>query len=422
MVVACATTAFAFGFPVVLADVGPGPLFYYRLLLFPGDVALAITLVAAAAFGATRKVRPGLATVLLAAMTAVLAVALAVHPSPQGVQTVARFAGAVGLAYAMSLLDRDERLVTVGALAALVVVQVGLAVAQIGTGGPLGLASFGEVADPLRDYAGAIGPRGTMHAMYVLAGLGLIAAFVLVREGLTAGRAALGFGFAAIAASLVGMTFSRAAAAGLVAACVALALAAPARRRAAAAAILCLVLGAGIPALLLAPGWLERASTSLRGRDTLLAESLGLISDAPIAGIGPGRTLFVLPLRYPDPPEIGYQPAHDVPLLAAVEGGVPAGAVALALLVALAWRSRRDLAAAALYLAFLPFVLTDHYPYTYMQGVTLFALWIGALDGLSHQTVPVLAPHPGVIALIERIRRALPGAPERAGGRRPPAG
>jgi O-antigen ligase len=404
MVVASTVTLFVFGFPVVLADLGPGPLFYYRLLVFPADLGLAAT-AAAVAFAVVRGQRPRLGTMLLALLTAALAVALAFHPSPQGVQTVLRFAGATALAFAVSAFSRDERLLAVGTLAVLTVTQIGLGVAQLVNGGPLGLPSFGEVADPLRDFAGALGPRGTMHGQYVLAGLGLVSALLLIREGLERGSR-VPFVLAGIASIAVGMTFSRAAAGALVLACVVLAAGAPERRRAVAVAILCLVAGAGIPALLLAPGWVDRASISLRGRDTLVEESLGLIADSPLVGIGPGRTLFVLPLRYPDVPEIGYQPVHDLPLLATVEGGLVAGGLAVALLGTLAWRARRDVAAAALFVAFLPPVLLDHYTYTYLQGVVLLAVWVGALDGLAARAAPVLAPHPRVLAIFARLRPA----------------
>jgi hypothetical protein len=349
-----------------------------------------VTSLAAIGVAITRRQRPGAGVLLLGLLTAALAVALAFHPSPQGVQTVLRFAGATALAYALSILSRDERLLAVGSLTVLVVAQIGLGVAQLVHGGPLGLPSFGEVADPLRDFSGALGPRGTMHGMYVLAGLGLVAALLLVREGFEQ-ETRLAFVAAGVAAIAVGMTFSRAAAAGLVVACVALTVCAPERRRAVAVAILCLAVGAGVPALLLAPGWGERASLTLRGRDVGIAESLGLIADSPLVGIGPGRSLFVLPVRYPDVPEIGYQPVHDFALLAAVEGGLVAGGIAVALLLTLAWRARRDLAAAALFLAFAPPVLLDHYTYTYLQGVVLLAIWVGMLDGLAARADPVLA-------------------------------
>jgi hypothetical protein len=385
MVVATALTLFAFAFPVVLADLGPGPLFFYRLLIFPADLALAVTAATATVVAFRQRSRPGLGTALLGMLTVALAVALAVHPSPQGLFIVARFAGATGLAFAISKLDRDERLLAVGVFAAVALAQLGLAVAQELHGGPLGLSSFGEIADPLLDY-GLLAPRGTMHAQYVLAGLSLIAALLLVRESFERRRPLVWSILGGIAVIPVGMTMGRAAALGVALACGALALRFSRQRRLVITAILCLSLGAGLTALAFRDSWLAKAAigASANGRDTLTEEAFALIADSPLVGVGPGRSVFVLRERYPVPPAlVGYQPVHDVPLLAAVEGGIVAGAIAVVLLLALAWRSRRDVRALALFGSFLPIVLTDHYPYTFLQGVVLLGVWVGALDGLS---------------------------------------
>jgi len=391
MVIATALTLFVFAFPVVLADLGPGPLFFYRLLVFPADLTLVVTAVAALVVGIRQRTRPGLGAALLAALTVVLAIALAVHPSPQGLFTVARFAGATGLAFAVSRLSRDERLLAVGVFAAVAFAQLGLAVAQELHGGPLGLTSFGEIADPLLDY-GLLAPRGTMHAQYVLAGLSLIAALLLVRESFERRRPLVWSVLAGVAVIPVGMTMGRAAALGVALACGALALGYLRQRRLVTTAILCLSLGAGLTAFAFRDSWLTKSAigASANGRDILTEEAFGLIGDSPLVGIGPGRSVFVLRERYPVPPAVvGYQPVHDVPLLAAVEGGVMAGAIAVVLLLALAWRSRRDVRALALFGSFLPIVLTDHYPYTFLQGVVLLGVWVGALDGLS---APAPAP------------------------------
>jgi O-antigen ligase len=386
LVVATGLTLFAFAFPTVLADLGPGPLFIYRLLIFPADLTLAVVALAAVAVAVRQRTWPALGTALLGSLTLALAVALAFNPSPQGLFTVARFAGATGLAFAISKLDRDERLLAVGVLATVTFAQLGLAIAQEIHGGPLGLPSFGETADPLLDY-GPLAPRGTMHGQYVLAGISLIAALLLARETFERTWPYLWSGLAGIAIVPVGMTMSRAAALGVALACGALALGFRRRPRLIAAAILCLALGFGLTAVAFRAGWLVKVSvgvTSAQGRETLNDEAFAMIASSPLIGIGPGRSVFVLRERYPIPPVlVGYQPEHSLPLLAAVEGGVVAGALMVALLVALGWRARRDVRALALFGAFLPFVLTDHYPYTLLQGLVLLGVWVGALDGLS---------------------------------------
>jgi len=144
-----------------------------------------------------------------------------------------------------------------------------------------------------------------------------------------------------------------------------------------------------------------------------------LIASSPLVGIGPGRSVYVERERYPVQPAIvGYAPAHDLPLLAAVEGGVVAGAIAVALLVALGWRARRDVRALAAFLAFLPLVLLDHYTYTYLQGLVLLAVWVGTLDGLASAS-PVLAPDAWMLAMLYRLMPRA-GAPAPRSTSRPP--
>ncbi len=390
MVIGCSLTLLVFAFPVVLADLGPGPTFYYRLLVFPADITIAVTAIAAAIVFVAQGRRSGPGVTLLGVLTLALAIAFAFHPSPQGMQTVARFAGVTGVAFALSVFRREERALAVAVLAIAALAEVALGLAQMGAGGPLGLPSFGEVADPLLDYDGVAVPRGTMHSVTALAGLGLVTATLVAREGLAAAFAGPVFAAAGIASALVGITFSRAAALGLTAACAALALGARMRPRRVAAALVCLALGAAIPAVYFHTGWQHRANLSLSGRDVITEQALGLIWDSPIVGVGPGRSLFALPEKYPDPPRFGYQPAHAFPLIATVEGGTAAGAVSVALLLVLAWRARRDMRALAIYLAFVPVVLTDHYPYTFLQGQVLLAAWIGSLDGLAGEAALAL--------------------------------
>lgn len=403
MVVAATITLLVFAFPVPLADLGPGPTFYYRLIVYPADVTLTVAALAAIAALLARGPRPGTGTTLLFALTASLAVALVFHPSAQGLQTVARFAGATALSYGLSRLGRDERILPAAMLGLVSLAEVGLGLGQMVRGAPLGLPSFGEVADPLLLYGSVASPRGTLHALPLLAGLGLVAAPLLVREGLERVRATVFFAAGGLAAALVGMTFSRGAALGLALAVAALVAGLGTDRRRVMRAAACLVIGAAIPAALFFDGWQHRATLSVSGRDTITEQAWTLIAEAPLTGVGPGRSVFALAERFPDPPRFGYQPGHALPLVAAVEGGVIGGALAVALLVTLGWRARRDLRAVAIFVAFLPAVLTDHYTYTYLQGQVLLAIWVGTLDGLA-------ADPSAALGLDPRLRRLLPRA------------
>jgi O-antigen ligase len=394
MVVAAALTLFVFAFPVVLADLGPGPYFYLRILLFPADLTLAVLIVAAIGVALAERSWPSPATAVLCLLTASLALALAFDPSPQGVLLVARFAGASALAFTIARARPDEKVLLIGTFAVVAFVQAGLAAAQIANGGPLGLPSFGEVADPLLDYNGALAPRGTMHTQYIIGALSLLAAVLLIREGLERPQTHRWLVLAGIAVAPVGTGFSRALALAVGLACGALALGLRRRPRAFAGAILALALGFGLTAIVFRAGWLLKSeatlATPLNGRDLLFQESLELIADSPLVGVGPARSVEAKQDKYPiPPPVVGYQPAHELPVLVATEAGLPAGIIAVALLIVLGWRARHDPRALALYLAFIPVVLTEHYPYTYLQGVVLLGVWIGALDGLS---APALAP------------------------------
>src|SRR5438105_1592957 len=302
MVILMAVTLFVFAFPVVLADFGPGALFYYRLLLFPADLALAATTIFVFWVAVSQRVRPGPATMLLGAFTVSLAVAWLVHPSPQGVQIVARFVGATSLALGFSILRRDERVLAVGTLTVVTGIQLAVAVAQMLGHGPLGLPSFGEIADPLLNYGGIFAPRGTMHAMYVLAGLALVTVFLIVREGLGARTRIAVFITAGILAAIVGLTMSRAAALGLVVSCGALLLGVRAQRRSLFQASAALATGAFVAALICLPGWTLKAATGLSGREIEVDQSTSLIPGSFLIGIGPGRSYAVLEQRYPGLP------------------------------------------------------------------------------------------------------------------------
>jgi hypothetical protein len=186
----------------------------------------------------------------------------------------------------------------------------------------------------------------------------------------------------------VGLTYSRTGAVGLLAVCAALAIGIRARPRAHVLAIALLLAGAGIPALTTLSGWtaraetLEVASASLSERGIFAAQGLALLAGAPVTGIGPGRSVIALREAAAARPGsiVLAEPVHNVPLLAAVEGGPLAGILATALLGCIAWRARARPAAIAVLVGFLPFVLLDHYPYTYAQGLVLFGIWLGSLS------------------------------------------
>ncbi len=120
-------------------------------------------------------------------------------------------------------------------------------------------------------------------------------------------------------------------------------------------------------------------------------------------GVGPGRYVIALTEKYgqePNPRVGFFKPVHNLPLLAAAEGGVPAGLLMTALLLAAAWRAfAGGRAGLAIYAAYLPFVVLDHFPYSFPMGMILTGVWLGAIELLARErqedpasTPPLAAP------------------------------
>jgi O-antigen ligase len=194
----------------------------------------------------------------------------------------------------------------------------------------------------------------------------------------------------AVAGVAVGLTYSRAgllALAGLLVP-VALALRSPRTRGAALALMAAAVIGFGATALVASSGWVGRAEeasarTNLdRGRGELADQAFALIRRHPVLGVGTGR--YVLAVEADR--EVAarstrlLQPVHAVPLLLVAEAGIPGLLAVLALGIAvLRAVVRGGLAGWALLLAYLPFLVLDHFPATFPQGLVVTAGWLGAL-------------------------------------------
>jgi hypothetical protein len=228
-----------------------------------------------------------------------------------------------------------------------------------------------------------------MYHPYVLAGFCALAACLLVLEGVRSARPLPWLVAAGLVVSPIGVLYTRSGPLALAIVCAGLALGARARPLAHAAAIGVLLVGAGIPALWQLDGWVAPTRpTVLNGREIFVSENLVLFERSPLVGIGPGRSVIELRKEFGDDPSLEQllQPVHDVPALAAVEGGIAAGIVAAVLVVFLAWCVRRDALGLALLGPLLPFFLLDHWPYTYPQGLVLTGVWLGFLDARAAAT------------------------------------
>lgn len=389
--------------PLVIKGFGDPKLPYeYVTIIFPVDLAF-VALLTASAAPLARRIRGGLAgpgTVLWTVLAAVMTLAWLVHPSARGLHTVGELWGTAALAGTVAeALETGLGSVVLGALGLVAAVETVWATLQLVTGSSLGLGSFGEDADPFFHFSRTVeAPQGSMVHIYILAGLGLVASGALAWRALSARHPAPWLVGAAVAVAPVGFTFSRAGLVGfllLVAGFGGGALSPrPTRARHVAAAV-ALCVGAAMPAAVWSGGWHNRADQTAAARTgaelttdrtRLDHEAIDQIRANPVSGVGPGRYVPALKARDAverDPRVRIFKPVHDVPLLAGAEGGLVALGVLVALYALLGWRSlRAGPVAAGLFLAYLPFSLLDHFPYSFPQGLVITALWLGLLDAL----------------------------------------
>jgi len=388
-VVALTTIALLFPFAIVLAYFTTDPVFSYAVNVYLFDLPLAFVIATAVPLfvARARARRLGVGTALWATVVALVAVSFLVHPSIQGVQTLWRLAGGLAIALTFAELTPRERAMVVGALAVAAIAETIWAVAQVLSGGPLGAYWLFESQKPLPKAGDAWIPKGTMQTPYLLTTLGLVSALLAAARVVRERARAPWIAAVAACAIPVGITFSRAAIAALVAAAAVLVprARADARRR---LVIVALLLGAGVPALINISGWTARGEQfgeerSDSGRGILLLQGLTVFANDPLTGVGPGRYMAAV-RSFTDDEALRARllPTHAVPLLVAAESGAAAGAAVVVLLGALGLRVLRDRddVAFGLYIALLPFWLLDVLPYTLPQGVILTGLWLGTLD------------------------------------------
>jgi len=401
-VIAC-VTVLLMPFPLILRGFGnPGLSYDYNTIIFPVDVAFLVLIVTGAGAMVRRVVerRAGLGTAMWTLFTVVMTLAWFAHPSTRGAHTIFELWGCAVLASTITdALGTDAGPLVLGTITIVACGETLWSALQLITKSNLGLHRLGEDRYPFFAFsARALAPMGSMVHIYVLCGLALVGGGVLVLAGVTARGSRLWLLGAGIAMVPVGYTYSRAGLLGgaLLIGGVGLGLFSrthPAGRGKFALAVLALTVGIGLPAAIWHEGWTNRVTQTTTAttaaqlttqRGTLTHEALTLIKANPIFGVGPGRYVISLKNRFhheADQTVEIFKPVHNVPLLVAAEGGVVAGAVFVAFLALVGWRAARSgPGAAGLYLAYLPFLLLDHFPYSFPQGLVITAIWIGALD------------------------------------------
>ena len=385
--------------PRILVQFTSGNASYdFQAILFPSDLPLAV-LTLAMIPRALRRIRDGsfgvLAWIALA-LTAWMVVAYIVHPSGRGIADILRLVGLVAMVVAfLELKTNGERGIVLATVAGVAAFETAVSVIQIATRSSAGLGVLGESSDPLWSFGSTTAPQGTMVHPYVLAGMalvfGVILAIALTRRWNRALLLAI-----AVAIVPVGYTYGRAAVLGLAIAVACLGTGLFVDRRRYLPAILALCIGVAVPALIWSDGWVARTQQSVHAKNAsslatdrgwLIHEADGLIVDQPAVGVGPGRYVMALKHKFGKEPNktVGvFKPVHNLPLLAAAEGGIPAGLLMTALLLVAGWRGwvagRTGL---ALWGVYMPFVLLDHFSYTYPMGLIITGVWLGVIELLA---------------------------------------
>jgi O-antigen ligase/polysaccharide polymerase Wzy-like membrane protein len=363
----------------------PDPNPFFTAAIRPSDLPLAALIGLSIPGLAGRVRRAGSVERLALALVGLVAVAVAVHPALQGLLVLGRLVGVLALALGISDLRRaEERRFLLVALGLTALAQTTLAIVQLWRGDILATGPQDPLIGPFTR------PNGTLPFAYVLAGLALVGGAIIAAQLLrrpTRGRWAWA-AVAAIALVPAGITFSRAAAGGLALGAAALVPGVIRRRPGHALALAAILAGGVLPALATRDGWTARnaespAVGSAVNRLATVTQALPLIAADPVVGVGPGRTMVAIRDRAARVPGsiTELNPPHDVPIAIALEAGVPAGLVALALLVALGLRAlRRGTAALLAYGVLVPYLVIDNWPYTTGAGLVMLGLWAADWD------------------------------------------
>ena len=357
----------------------PDPHPYYSVAVRLSDICLGLVFLLAIGDLARAARRPSPVAALTIALSALLLLSFAVHPSAPGAQVLFRYFGAIALTVTLLRLPRGyDRNLLLFAMSAIAIAQSVLSAAQIIAGDLL--VPFAH--PPIIRFGPFIRTIGTFPDTFVLAGYALVVAAWMAREALAQPTRRRWPMLVTMAIAPVGYSFSRAAA--VTAALMTVPLVRGSARNAAGQrlVLVAIVVGALVPAVLTREGWIGREeSTSVTSsadiRANLITQTFPLLARSPLLGIGPGNTLDAvrhLDTRFPG---AGYlEPPHDVPYLLALEGGIPAGLVALGLLFVIGLGSLRGAGSMTAFASLLPFMLLDNYPWTAPNGPPLVALWV----------------------------------------------
>ncbi len=334
-------------------------------------------------------------------MVAWVGVSWAVQGRAIGGLMLVRLVASVGIADLVRRLSASRRVVVLKTMVGLVVFEGIVCIAQLILDGPVGLGVLGEGSDPFNRLGPWRAPMGTSYYPYPLSAVALLtlglALWAIDRRVLHVGwglAGALGAGV------IVGSGYSvvgAAVAGGIAVAFVvrslpvvsdrlATGLRAP-RFRCAGGLVLVAFLGSlVVTGASLDEGWRwkgERSTSSdaavaSSGRADQVRVGLAVTEKWPLLGIGPGN-FAVMRESYPEFDRVSTdaQIPHSMPVLVAVEAGVPALALFVLAVAAALWRRPRR--ALVVLMAMSGYLAADLMHWYTGFGVMQVGIWFGFL-------------------------------------------
>jgi len=374
---------------LLLADVQPEVLDPYRrwaLLLIPLDLLWIgfVVLAAPMVWRAWTSRKPSWGVVATTVTFVAMAIAYVVNPSVLGLTLIARAAGSIAVVAVVVQFNRAEfRTFVAAPLLATASLQSVLALGQVLVR-PVGGIERGPWTSG----------QGTLYHPYILAGILLVALAVsiaVIERDRWRPLWLVGVGITTVGIST---TFSRAAALSLAFIVTAYIWGSIRNRDRYLGPLLASVIPGAISGVYLWRGWssalgrtvgsggLDRASS---GRLTLMRQSLTMIADSPVVGVGPGGYLPVLADARPD--LLGSHAlavVHSVPMALGAEAGIAIGFLYLVFLAVLGVRAlRTSPAAAAVFVSLIVFIIFDKFTYSNANMILLAAVWLASLDFLA---------------------------------------
>ncbi|NTW45551.1 MAG: O-antigen ligase family protein [Candidatus Moranbacteria bacterium] len=121
---------------------------------------------------------------------------------------------------------------------------------------------------------------------------------------------------------------------------------------------------------------------SVADRKTTYRDAWRVIGESPIVGAGMWNSTAALIRLDPERPVWDVQPAHDVPLLVLADLGIPGLLFLFALVIGslVTAARRKNTAALAMFLVFLPSLFLDHFLWDSVTGLLLLAVSFGMMS------------------------------------------